>query len=149
MLSSRSGTAPPSRTTTVMTELASELRVAKQLADACDVPMCLVTADGNPVHYNEAAKTALLGYRDAAEGLTPVELGALMAFTNIEGTPISFDQLPLTIAIQRGRPAHRWLTVELEGVRMRVEVTAFPLKGTQGELLGALALFWSDESSSR
>ena len=58
-----------------MTQLPSELLVAKELADACDVPMCLVDADGNPVHYNEAAKTILLGYRDAAAGLTLAELG--------------------------------------------------------------------------
>ena len=131
-----------------MTELASELLIAKELADACDVPMCLVAADGNAVHYNQAAHTTLWGYRDAAVGLTAAELGARMAFTNIEGTPISYEQLPLVIAIQRGRPAHRWLTVELEGVRLRLEVTAFPLKGTDGELVGAMALFWPEDTSS-
>ena len=132
-----------------MTQLPSELLVAKELADACDVPMCLVDADGNPVHYNEAAKTILLGYRDAAAGLTLAELGARMVFTNVEGTHVSLEQLPLMIAVQRGRPAHRWLTVELEGVRLRVEVTAFPLGGARGELHGALAVFWQEDSLNR
>lgn len=131
-----------------VTRLPTELLLAKQLADVCDVPMCLVDADGNAVHYNEAAKTVLLGYRDAAAGLTPAELGARMAFTNIEGTPVSVEQLPIIVAVQGGRPAHRWLTVELEGVRLRVEATAFPLKGTRGEVLGALALFWQENSLS-
>jgi PAS domain-containing protein len=133
---------------TVVTQLPRELLVAKELADACDVPMCLVDADGNPVHYNEAAKTILLGYRDAAAGLTLAELGARMVFTNIEGTLVALEQLPLMVAVQRGRPAHRWLTVELEGVRLRVEATAFPLRGARGELRGALALFWQADSLS-
>jgi PAS domain-containing protein len=131
-----------------VTQLPRELLVAKELADASDVPMCLVDADGNPVHYNEAAKTILMGYRDAASGLTLPELGARMEFTNIEGTHVSLEQLPIMIAVQRGRPAHRRLTVELEGVRLRVEVTAFPLRGARGELQGALALFWQADSGS-
>ena len=129
-----------------VTRLPAELLLAKQLADVCDVPMCLVDADGNAVHYNEAAKTVLLGCRDAAVGLTPAELGARLAFTNIEGTPVPVEQLPTIVAVQHGQPAHRWLNVELEGVRLRVEATAFPLKGTRGELLGALALFWQESA---
>lgn len=72
-----------------------------------------------------------------------------MVFTNVEGTHVSLEQLPLMVAVQRGRPAHRWLTVELEGVRLRVEVTAFPLRGARGELVGALAVFWQEDSLNR
>ena len=127
-------------------QLPAELLLAKQLADALKTPICLVDADGNPVHYNEAAETLLGHGRAGIEALTPAELGARLAFTNIEGTPIPVEQLPVTIALQELRPAHRWLDViDLHGVRQRVEATAFPVKGDDGELLGAVALFWQAE----
>jgi hypothetical protein len=58
------------------------------------------------VHYNQAAREILLGYRDAGEGLTIEELGERMSFANIEDAPVPFEQLPLIVALRRGRPAH-------------------------------------------
>lgn len=126
-------------------QLPGTLLLAKQLADALRTPICLADADGNAVHYNEAAES-LLGFCGAVDPLTPLELGARLAFTNIEGTPIPTEQLPVMIALQERRPAHRWMDiVDLHGVRQRVEATAFPVRGDDGEVLGAMALFWQAE----
>ena len=127
-------------------QLPTELLLARQLADALETPICLVDAEGNAVHYNEAAQS-LLGQRGAAiEALTYLELGARLAFTDVEGTPIAVDQLPAMIALHECRPAHRWLDIiDLHGERRRVEATAFPVRGDDGRMLGAVALFWPAE----
>ena len=129
-----------------MIRLPAELLLAKQLADALMTPICVVDADGTPVHYNQAAET-LLGFGGAAiESLTPLELAARLAFTNIEGAPIPVEQLPVMIALQEHRPAHRWMDIiDLQGARQRVEATAFPVRGGDGDVLGAVALFWRAE----
>jgi len=84
--------------------------------------------------------------RAATEALTALELGARLAFTNIEGTPVPVEQLPAVIALQEHRPAHRWLDIiDPDGARQRVEATAFPVKSDGGEVVGAVALFWPAE----
>ena len=42
------------------------------------------------------------------------------------------------------RPAHarKWLLRRSDGVRLEVEITAFPLIGQAGVMLGAMAMFW-------
>ena len=56
------------------------------------------------------------------------------------------EQLPVMIALQEHRPAHRWMDIiDLHGARQRVEATAFPVRGGDGDVLGAVALFWRAE----
>ena len=74
------------RNARTVTQLPPELVLAKQLADALKTPICIVDAGGNAVHFNEAAEMLLGRDRAATEALTALELGARLAFTNIEGT---------------------------------------------------------------
>jgi len=134
------------RNARTVTQLPPELVLAKQLADALKTPICIVDAGGNAVHFNEAAEMLLGRDRAATEALTALELGARLAFTNIEGTPVPVEQLPAVIALQEHRPAHRWLDIiDPDGARQRVEATAFPVKSDGGEVVGAVALFWPAE----
>ena len=123
-----------------------ELVMARQLSDALETPICVVDADGSALHYNEAAE-ALLGYRGPnVENLTHLELGVRLSFTDSDGAPIPVEQLPAMVALHERRPAHRWLDIiGLHGERQRVEATAFPIRRGDGEVLGAVALFWPAE----
>jgi hypothetical protein len=50
------------------------------------------------------------------------------------------------VALRERRPVHQWLTiVGLKGGRRTIEVSAFPLDGSDGAALGAAAAFWESE----
>ena len=71
------------------------------------------------------------------------EWWALWGPTNIEGTPIPLEQLPIMVALRKRRPTHGWIDlVGLDGVHRRIEATAFPLERPDGHLLGSIGLFW-------
>jgi hypothetical protein len=59
---------------------------------------------------------------------------------------LAVEDLPLVVALRERRPAHRAFWIHgLDGVRRRIEVTAFPLVGQGERHLGAMALFWEAE----
>jgi PAS domain-containing protein len=132
-----------------MTELPTEVRLAKQLTAALDTPTFLIDADANLVYYNQAAGILLgLPWQDTWPTLTPAVWGPRWAPTTIEDAPIVLEQLPIMVALEKRRPVHRWLCiVGLDGVRRRIEVTAFPLTGKRGEVLGAVSLFWQPDQT--
>lgn len=130
-----------------MTALPAEVLLAKQLTAALDTPAFLVDAGANLVFYNPAAGI-LLGrpWQEAWPTLTPARWGPRWAPTTIDNVPIPLEQLPIIVALEKQRPVHRWLCIiGLDGVRRRIEVTAFPLTGKEGEVLGAVSLFWQQE----
>jgi hypothetical protein len=62
---------------------------------------------------------------------------------NPDGTPMTADELPLTVALDQRRPSHRVVHYEgLDGVNRIVEVTAVPLTAQGGRNLGAVIFFW-------
>jgi hypothetical protein len=132
-----------------MTELPTELLLAKQLTATLDTPTFLIDAGGNLVHYNHAAGI-LLGrpWQDTWPTLTPAVWGARWAPTTIENVPIPLEQLPIMVALEKRRPVHRWFSiVGLDGVHRGIEVTAFPLTAKDGELRGAVSLFWQQDQT--
>ena len=132
-----------------MTELPTEVLLAKRLTAALDTPTFLIDADANLVYYNQAAGILLgLPWQDTWPTLTPAVWGPRWAPTTIEDAPIPLEQLPIMVALEKRRPVHRWLCiVGLDGVRRRIEVTAFPLTGKHGEVLGAVSLFWQPDQT--
>ena len=132
-----------------MTELPTELRLVKQLTAALDTPTFLVDASGNLVYYNQPAGTLLgLPWQDDWPALTPAVWGARWVPTTVEDVPIPLEQLPIMVALEKRRPVHRWFSiVGLDGVRRGIEVTAFPLTGKEGELRGAVSLFWQQDQT--
>ena len=120
-----------------------ELSLVREWAMHITVPVFLVDPQGTLVYYNEPAE-ALLGRRfDAAGELPASELSEIFTTTTIEGETIESHELPLSIALLDKRPAHRRMRiVALDRAERLLEVTAFPLLRRDGELLGAVALFW-------
>ncbi len=120
-----------------------ELILARQLASLLALPVFIVDRQGTLVFYNEPAEL-ILGQRFAETGAIAVEeLASLFETTADDGTPLANDDLPITIALVEGRPAHRTFRIRaLDAMPHHIEVTAFPLINQAGQRLGAVAVFW-------
>jgi PAS domain-containing protein len=125
---------------------ALELILARNLLSSISTAAFLVDHDGVLVFFNDAAAT-LLGRRFEETGkLTAEEWGAAFGPFDSSGTPIPFEQLPLTVALREGRPAHASHCIHSSsGDRHDIEVSALPLVSTDGGFRGALAIFWPIE----
>ena len=124
-----------------------ELILLRQWASYMATPIWIADSDENLLYFNEPAE-AILGLRfDEAPELTLEELPAYFQLTTEDGTPLSWEAFPPTVALRDHRPAHRRLCGRgRDGVWRTVEVTAFPLAGQGGRNLGAVAIFWEVES---
>jgi PAS domain-containing protein len=119
-----------------------ELILARNLMASLSTPAFLVDEDGMLVFYNEAAG-ALLGKRFEEVGqMGAEEWGTSFGPFDDHGKPIPFDQLPLTIALRQGRPAHASFEIRsLDGTEHQIEVSAMPIVAAGGAR-GAMAVFW-------
>jgi PAS domain-containing protein len=119
------------------------LILVRQLASGLAVPMLLADEGGDLLFFNEAAE-ALLGQRfDDVGELRLEERQAIFAFRDENGVPLTSDP-PLVIALKERRPVHRRVWMRgFDGEDHEVEVTAFPLLGGGGHLIGAVAMFWA------
>jgi len=120
-----------------------ELILMRQLATCLATPIFVVDAEGTLVFYNEPAER-VLGRRFEETGeMPPTEWATVYTPTDDEGRPLPPEKLPLTIAVAECRPAHGILWIGgLDGVRRRIEATAFPLLGRAEQPLGAVVIFW-------
>jgi PAS domain-containing protein len=120
-----------------------ELILTRQWASYLSVPIFLVGSDGTLIFYNEPAE-AILGHRFEETGEMPAaEWAVAYTATDESGALLPAEQLPLMVALNQGRPAHRRLMIRgLDQVQRRIEITAVPLIGQAGRRLGALAMFW-------
>jgi PAS domain-containing protein len=123
-----------------------EIIMARGLMSNLTTAAFLVDRGGTLVFFNEAAGT-LLGLQFEDAGPMPAEeWGARFEPTDPGGDPLSLEDLPLAIALMKGRPAHRKIEIRpAEGERRRIEVSAFPVVGQAGQT-GALAIFWDDSA---
>ena len=119
-----------------------ELILARNLLASISTPAFLVDADGTLVFFNEAAG-GLVGRRFQETGaLGPREWGEAFGPFNEDGQPIPWDEIPLTIALQHGRPMHSRMHIHnANGEIHDIEVSALPIVGTEG-FHGAIAIFW-------
>ena len=94
-----------------------ELILARNLMAGLSTPAFLVDEDAVVVFYNEAAG-ALLGRRFEEAG--PDATGGVEHRVRPDrpvGEPIDLEQLPLTIALRRGRPAHHRFRIQSQDER--------------------------------
>ncbi len=119
-----------------------ELILARNLMSSLSTPAFLVDEDGVVVFYNEAAG-ALLGRRfEEAGRMGPEEWGSAFGPFDEAGAPIPLEDLPLTVALREGHPAHSSFRIRsLRGAEHEIEVSAFPIVTTEGAR-GAMAIFW-------
>jgi PAS domain-containing protein len=120
-----------------------ELILARQLASYLAMPIFLVDPQGNLIYYNEPAEV-ILGRRFEETGEMPLEEWSTLYQPEDEtGKSLAPESLPLVVALTQHSPAHRNMWIQgLDGVRRRIEVTAFPINGQAERHLGALAIFW-------
>lgn len=122
-----------------------ELILARNLISGLSTPAFLVDAEGVVVFYNEAAGV-LLGRRfEEAGRIPPDEWTRAYGPYGDDGEPVPFDELPLTIALRKGRPAHHRHQIQtVDEGRREIEVSAIPIVTTEGTS-GALGIFWITE----
>jgi PAS domain-containing protein len=120
-----------------------ELVLMRQLASYLAQPILILDANGDLLFFNEPAE-AIVGKRfDEIVEIRRGEWRALFKPSDNQGASIKREDLPLTIAIDKRQPAHlRYWIQGLDGVRRKVESTAFPLVGQAGRNLGAVGIFW-------
>ncbi len=127
-----------------MAQQAVEMIMARHLADRLFVPVLVADASGTIVFFNEPAER-ILGVRFEETGrLAPEEAERLVDLTDDPAVGGNGNGRPLVTALQQRRPAHarRSLLRRADGVRLPVEVTAFPIIDHDDRLLGAVAMFW-------
>ena len=120
-----------------------EIILSRHWASHLTTPVFLVDPEGNLLYYNEAAEQ-ILGRRFAETGkMGAEEWSTAFKITDDDGALLEPEELPLNIALNQCRPAHKcfWLT-GLDNVKRHVETTCFPLLGQHDRFLGALSLFW-------
>jgi PAS domain-containing protein len=124
-----------------------ELILARNLLTSISTPAFLVDHRGALLFYNEAAG-ALLGISfEEAGQMDPEEWGAKFGPFDSEGERIPVDELPLTIALRDGKPAHASLCIHaVDGGSRDIEVSALPISAA--EISGAMAIFWPVDERS-
>jgi PAS domain-containing protein len=125
------------------------LILMRQLASGLAVPMLIADEAGNLLFFNEPAEQ-LLGQRFDEVGELALETRRrIFAFRDEAGNPLPDDQPPLVVALRERRPVHRRTIMRgFDGLDHNVEVTAFPLLGAGGHLIGGVAMFWERRRSS-
>jgi len=129
-----------------MAQQTIELILFRQLATLLSVPVFLVDDRGDLVFMNEAAEQ-LLGVRfDDLEAFPFETWTTQFRPRKANGSPMQAEDLPLSRAVLRRHPDHGIVRITgHDGVDRRLEITAFPLEGGRGRLLGAVAMFWEVE----
>jgi len=119
------------------------LILMRQLADGLAVPMLLADNHGDLLFFNESAER-LLGQRfDDVGELVLEDRQRIFSFRDSDGNALPDEQAPLVVALREHRPVHRRVYMRgLDGRDHEIEVTAFPLLGGGGHLIGGVAMFW-------
>ena len=79
--------------------------------------------------------------------MEPEEWGARFGPVDSDGRRIPLDELPLTVALREGKPAHSSFRIRsAEGDDHDIEVSALPISAD--EISGALAIFWAREDDA-
>lgn len=125
-----------------------EIILNRQLADCLSIPVFITDTSGNLIFYNEPAE-GLLGQRFEETGEMPVDVWAKI-FKPLSETkqPLSPDELPLVKTLKTCSPHHKTFWIEsLMGILSKISVTSYPIIGRTNKFLGAVAIFWKEDSN--
>ena len=124
-------------------QLPVELILLRQASSYLDLPIFLINADGWLVYFNEPAEPLLGSRFDEVGEMSMKDWLAAFRPSRPQGRRLPPEKVPLVIALRSQRPVHAKLEImSLDGVPRPIEATALPLRGPQGRLLGAIAIFW-------
>jgi PAS domain-containing protein len=125
-----------------------ELILARNLISGIELAAFLVDPDGVLVYFNDAAGE-LVGRRFEEVGrLRREEWSSEFGPFDEFGKLMPTDNLPLTVALRQGLPAHDRFRVSRAGndnELVEVDVSALPL-GTADGFKGAIVVFWRTDS---
>jgi PAS domain-containing protein len=128
-----------------------ELILARNLVNSIATPAFLVGTDGTLLFYNEAAG-ALLGVPFEEIGrMEPGEWIDSFGPFDEDGNPIPVADLPLTVALRDGRPAHSKFKIRsTKGEHHEIAASGVPIIGKEHGASGAIVFFWPlDEDRAR
>jgi PAS domain-containing protein len=121
--------------------------VLKQVASYLATPIFVVDPSGNLLYFNEPAERILGRRYDESGEMPQSEWASVFIPTAADGTPLAPHELPLVTAVEKRHPAtNTFFILGLDGVRRELSVMAFPLINQSDEMLGAVALFWSEDA---
>jgi len=120
-----------------------QIILARQLASCVAMPIMLVDAEGTLIFYNEPAE-AILNARFEEKGeVSAEEWNAMVAVTDEDRNPILPEDRPMRVARLQRRPVSRTIWMRSGGGEWRhLQITAFPLVGEGGHMLGVMDIFW-------
>ena len=120
-----------------------EMILARRLSNALATAIYLEDPDGRLLYFNAAAEAILGGQFQTIEGTEPDALYARFDPLDEAGCAIEPANHPLTIARKRRVPGNVRTSIRcLDSVRRTIDVTALPLVGQSGRLLGAIGICW-------
>jgi PAS domain-containing protein len=125
-----------------------ELILFRQLAASLAIPAFLVDAEGSLVFLNEPAEV-LTGVRfDEMDRMPLAAWVAAVRPRSPDGADLVDEEGPLRRALLGRVPGHQAvMIVAADGTDRTIQVTAFPLLGQGGRILGAVAMFWEHLAS--
>ena len=115
----------------------------RQLASYLAVPILIVDRNLDLLFFNESAEPILGRRFDETGEIRRGKWSHLFQPANANGVPISRDEQPIAIAIDRNEPSYRraWFT-GLDGVARVIQGLAIPLDTREAGLVGAAGIFW-------
>ncbi len=121
-----------------------QLILARQLASCIATPVLLVDARNALIYYNEPAE-AIFDQRFDETGEMPAEEWTTrFAAVDEDRNPIAPEERPMMRVLAEACPIAQtmWLRAS-NGDWQHLRITAFPLIGEKGLLLGAMSIFWA------
>ncbi len=120
-----------------------EIILLKQWARLIAVPVWISDSDGRLVYYNEQAEEIIgLRFEDAGE-LPADRVAEIFVISDLDGSPLPDDQVPLVVALTKQVSTHRRLRFLRADKEWReIAVTAIPIVGEGNRHLGAMVTMW-------
>lgn len=118
-----------------------DLILARNLMSVLETPAFLVDDEGVLVFFNGAAGV-MLGKSFEETGRLTREQWNAIGPVDAQGNTIDSEEMPLTVALREGRPAHGRFHICTDEERIvEVETSAVPLV-SGGDFHGAMVVFW-------
>jgi PAS domain-containing protein len=119
-----------------------ELILARNFLTSLTTPAFLVGEDAELLFFNEAAGALLDMSFEESGRMSAAEWGDTFGPFDDEGRAIPYDELPVTLALRDGRPAHADYRIRsMRGTDHLIEVSALPIVAEGGQE-GAMVFFW-------
>ncbi|MCB9741910.1 MAG: hypothetical protein H6741_23420 [Alphaproteobacteria bacterium] len=119
-----------------------ELILARQWCALLSTPVLLFDATGTLVFFNEPAEGLLGRTYDETGPMVKPEWQAAFPLEDDHGELIHGRDNPMSVCVRDQVSAQRVVTVRgMDGLRRRITVTVFPVRGLDHDVLGAMAVF--------